>query len=106
MVRSLVIVCAVLAVGCERPEVYVECLPQATGFSCSLEQRAGSERTRTCWTIRLVCQNGTKSEARTCHETQPSGKISVSVPEARFPGLEVCDAASSVSVVSVYVEPK
>lgn len=94
---------ALFALGCERPEVYVECSPQSDRLTCTLEQRSGNNPTNTCWEIHLECQNGTMPKARSCQKTAPSGKVTSTVLETEFSQIENCDDVRSIAVANISV---
>lgn len=89
--------------GKEAPVVRVECFASDDAFLCTANQSAGTEPVNTCWTIKLVCENGAESEARQCLDTAPGGTASTVVREESFAGIDACDSAKTVSVVSIAI---
>lgn len=91
------------AVGCSKPEAYVECRGNgptlSAGMACTIEHRAGSKPLRACWTMNVACANGASGSADGCGEVQPKAKSSTVLPYASFHGaLDTCDQVTNANV--------
>lgn len=81
-----------------KAQAYVSCDPTGSGYSCSVEHRAGTNALHVCWSIRAECTGGFTTSASACQDVTPEGRSSRFVPQSAFYQPEKCSEVVAVSV--------
>lgn len=89
--------------GCKNadPNLWVECNPNGTGYTCVVTSSNIGRSIDACWDIVASCANGASVTASACERTNPESKSTRIVPLKDFAATSRCDELRGVRVENV-----
>ena len=85
--------CAKKAKDLGPPAGWVECGGNKDGFQCVLEHKGGP-KILACWTVQVICKNGTIMEVKDCAAADIGKKTELCIPYEKLSNFNNCNGVA------------